>query len=152
MPHTPPGRSWSRLVPYPLRAPDRPDTLEEQAGGEDTESAAGHRQSPDVQLQKLLAGRVPGRPTDCISLLAATSSQIIEGKAIVYRVGGTLYLNVPRSGADNLGSDDILVTHPTGSQLCSIDTVRLVDRVSHFQNGFVAFGELVPYRKAKLAS
>jgi hypothetical protein len=62
-------------------------------------------------------------------------------------------LRVVKMSADRyLGSDDILVTHPVGSQLCSIDTVRLVDRVSHFPNGFVTLGEFVPYRKAKLAS
>lgn len=49
-----------------------------------------------MQLEKILAGRVAGKPTSCINLRNTTSSQIIEGRAIVYRVGSTLYVNEPR--------------------------------------------------------
>ena len=105
--------------------------------------------SPDAQLQKLIGDRVPGKPVDCISLFNSPSSQIIDGKAIVYRIGGTLYVNEPRSGADSLDDDDILVTRTFGSRLCSIDAVHLVDRTSHFQRGFVSLGQFVPYTRPK---
>jgi hypothetical protein len=39
-------------------------------------------------------------------------------------------------GRRTLDNDDVLVTRLTSSQLCSIDTVHLVDRTSHFQRGF----------------
>ncbi len=117
-----------------------------------TPSLARPRDSGAVQLQKLLAGRVAGKPTSCIYLGTASSSQVIEGKAIVYRVGGTLYVNEPRSGASDLGHDDILVTRTFGSQLCSIDVVRLVDRTAGFERGFVLLGEFVPYTKSKFAN
>jgi hypothetical protein len=110
---------------------------------------AAHRDTPDVQLQKMLAGRVAGKPVNCISLSGSNSSQIIDGKAIVYRVGSRLYVNEPRSGAQSLQRDDILVTRTIGSQLCSIDTVRLIDRGSRFPRGFVSLGQFVPYSKIK---
>jgi hypothetical protein len=110
---------------------------------------AAHRGTPDVQLQKMLAGRVAGKPVNCISLSGSNSSQIIDGKAIVYRVGNRLYVNEPRSGAQSLQRDDILVTRTIGSQLCSIDTVRLIDRGSRFPRGFVSLGQFVPYSKIK---
>jgi hypothetical protein len=110
--------------------------------------AAG-RDAPDVQLQKMLVGRVAGKPVNCISLSGSNSSEIIDGKAIVYRVGSRLYVNEPRSGAQSLHRDDILVTRTTGSQLCSIDTVRLIDRGSRFPRGFVSLGQFVPYSKIK---
>lgn len=112
-------------------------------------AAAIARDAPDVQLQKALAGRVAGKPTNCISLSGSNSSQIIRGRAIIYRVGGTLYVNEPRSGADTLRDDDILVTRSFGSQLCSIDTVRLIDRGSRFPRGFVSLGQFVPYSRPK---
>jgi hypothetical protein len=93
---------------------------------------AARRDAPDVQLQKMLVGRVAGKPVNCISLSGSNSSETIDGKAIVYRVGSRLYVNEPRSGAQSLHRDDILVTRTTGSQLCSIDTVRLIDRGSRF--------------------
>lgn len=115
-------------------------------------ASAGRRADPDVQLQTLLEGRVPGKPTDCINLQTASSSQIIDGKAIVYRVGGTLYVNEPQSGAGSLGRDDVMVTRTFGSQLCSIDTVRLLDSGSHFPRGFVILGKFVPYTRVRPAS
>ena len=110
---------------------------------------AARRDAPDVQLQKMLVGRVAGKPVNCISLSGSNSSEIIDGKAIVYRVGSRLYVNEPRSGAQSLHRDDLLVTHTFGSQLCSIDTVRLIDRGSRFPRGFVSLGQFVPYSKIK---
>lgn len=110
-------------------------------------AVAAHRDTPDVHLQKILAGRVAGKSVNCISLSGSNASEIIDGKAIVYTVGSRLYVNVPRSGAESLRRDDILVTRTNGSQLCSIDTVRLIDRGSRFPRGFVSLGQFVPYSK-----
>lgn len=110
---------------------------------------ARDRDTPEQQLAKLLKGRVAGKPVDCISLVRTGSSQIIEGKAIVYSDGNTLYLNEPRGGAEQLDDNSILVTNTFGSQLCSIDAVRLIDRSSFFPRGFVSLGQFVPYAKPK---
>ena len=114
-----------------------------------TPAVAAHRDTPDVQLQKALDGRVAGKPVNCISLLNADSSEIIGGKAIIYRQGSRLYVNEPRSGAASLRDDDILVTRTFGSDLCNIDMVRLIDRSSRFSRGFVSLGQFVPYTKVK---
>jgi hypothetical protein len=101
------------------------------------------------RLDKLLAGRVAGKPVSCISLHNIQSSEIIDRTAIVYRVGGgRLYLNRPEMGRESLNDDDIMVTKTVGSQLCRIDTVRLVDRGSRFETGFVGLGDFVPYSRA----
>lgn len=114
--------------------------------------AAAHRVDPSVRLARVIGDRVPGKPVDCIGLSSITSSQIIEGKAIVYAVGSRLYVNEPRSGASSLHADDVLLTRTFGSQLCSIDTVRLIDRTSRFPRGFVSLGRFVPYSKPKRAT
>jgi hypothetical protein len=112
-------------------------------------AVAAHRDTPDEKLQKALAGRVAGKPTNCISLSGSDSTQIIDGKAIIYGVGSRLYVNEPRSGAESLREDDVLVTRIYGSQLCSIDSVKLVDRASRFPHGFVTLGQFVPYSRVK---
>jgi hypothetical protein len=104
--------------------------------------------TPQARLDKLLEGRVAGKPVDCINLRDIRSSEIIDRTAIVYRTGANrLYVNRPRGGESQLDRDDILVTRTSSSQLCSIDTVGLLDRTSRFQTGFVSLGAFVPYAK-----
>ncbi|MBW8842980.1 MAG: hypothetical protein JF608_14510 [Sphingomonadales bacterium] len=116
------------------------------------DASAAHAQRPErgeAELARMLAGRVPGKPVDCIDLRSAGSSHVIDRTAIVYGSGGTLYVNRPRSGASSLDSDDIQVTRTSGSQLCSLDTVRLVDRGSRIPSGFIALDKFVPYARPR---
>jgi hypothetical protein len=108
---------------------------------------ARHRVAPEEKLAKLLEGRVAGEPQDCIYLPRIRSSEIIDGTAIVYDAGSTIYVNRPRNGADTLDDDDIMVTDTHGSSLCRIDIVRLHDRTSFFYDGFVGLGDFVPYKR-----
>ena len=103
--------------------------------------------TPQEQLDKRLDGRVAGTPVDCIYMPTVSNSQVYDKTAIVYDSGSTLYVQKPRTGADSLRSDDILVTRLTGPQLCSIDTVQLRDRASGFWRGFVGLDKFVPYTK-----
>lgn len=89
-----------------------------------------------------------GAPVRCIDQRSIRSSEIIDGAAIVYRMNnGKLFLNTPTSGGRSLDRDDILVTRTHGSQLCSIDIVRLYDRSANFQTVSVGLGKFVPYAK-----
>ena len=102
----------------------------------------------EARLAKALDGRVPGKPVRCLNLRDINSTEIIDGTGILYRVGANrLYLNRPQIGRESLDDNDILVTRTIGSQLCSIDTVRLIDRTSRIYNGFVSLGDFVPYTK-----
>lgn len=116
-----------------------------------TPALAAPRDTPEMRLQKMLAGRVAGEPVDCINLSSTNSTTIIDGKAIVYRSGSKLYVNEPRSYPQSLRGDDILVTRTFGSQLCSSDVVHMVDRLGGFPRGPVFLGKFVPYTKAKAA-
>ena len=102
----------------------------------------------EAALAKAIAGRVAGKPVSCIAQYSITSSETIDGVAILYRTGSTIYVNRPRIGADSLDSDDILVSKTQGSQLCSLDTINLVDRSSRIQRSFVTLGDFVPYPRA----
>jgi hypothetical protein len=109
------------------------------------------RLTPEQRLEQLLEGREAGKPTSCISLASSRDLEIIDGVALVYRSGSTLYVNRPRNPED-LDSDDILVTRPSGSQLCRLDMVHMVDRTSFFIRGIINLGDFVPYRKVKAAA
>jgi len=112
---------------------------------------AGERLSGEAKLAKILEGRVAGEPVDCIYMPRVRDSRIIDKTAIVYDGGSTIWVNRPPVGADRLDSDDVMVIQPTGSQLCSVDTVQLRESTQLFWNGFVGRGEFVPYTRAKVA-
>lgn len=110
------------------------------------------RLTPEQQLAKSLEGRVAGEPVDCIYTPRVMSTRVYDKTAIVYDAGRTIYVNRPASGASALNDNDILVTQPTSSQLCSVDIVRLIDRSGGFFRGSIGLGEFVPYTKVKVAS
>jgi hypothetical protein len=110
---------------------------------------AGPRRSPEQQLQHELRGRVAGEPVNCVNLRNIRNSRIIDRTAIIFDAGGTIYVNRPRSGAQSLSSWDAQVVRPFGSQLCAIDTIRMVDPASGFFRGTVFLGEFVPYRRVR---
>ncbi|MDE2303062.1 MAG: hypothetical protein KGK11_10940 [Sphingomonadales bacterium] len=103
--------------------------------------------SGEQQLARLLAGRVAGKPMDCIPLLTADENvQVIDKTAIVYGGGDVIYVNRP-SEADQLSSDDMLIDEPTNDEVCSIDTITLRDRYTNVYDGFVGLGQFVPYTR-----
>jgi hypothetical protein len=108
--------------------------------------AKAPRLTGEEKLAKLLEGRVAGEPVSCISLQSTRDTRIIDKTAIVYDSGRTIYVNRPRDPS-SLDSDDIMVTKPTGSQLCRLDIVQMRDRTSFFYSGFVGLEDFVPYRK-----
>ncbi len=112
-------------------------------------SVAARPVSGEEALTRELAGRAAGEPVDCIDLTRTTSSRMIPGTAIVYRVGSTLYVNRPRSGADSLNRWDMMVVTLPQSRLCRIDTVRIVDPHSGAMTGIVFLGDFVPYRRVR---
>lgn len=107
---------------------------------------AGDKPTGEEELAKLLEGRVAGEARSCISTFRANRLRIIDGTALVYDDGRTLWVNVPRN-PEALDEDDVLVTYPTVSQLCRLDRVELRDRVGLWFSGALALGDFVPYRK-----
>ncbi len=103
----------------------------------------------EAKLAKALEGRVAGEPVRCLSLHQIRSTRIIDGTAILYDAGRTVYVNKPASGASSLRDGKVMVTKTIASQLCSIDTVKLYDTGSRMPSGWVGLGEFVPYTKVK---
>ena len=106
------------------------------------------KDDPAKQLADITKGRVAGKPQRCISLIEVTNSQVIDKTTIAYRLGNTWYVNQLRSGANSLDSDNVPVTHTFGSQLCELDSVKMVDRYGGGPRGFAILGPFIPYKVA----
>ena len=105
----------------------------------------------EADLRQMLGKRVEaGPPVDCLNIGTITNSYIVDRTAILYEVsGGDMYVNRPETGASSLSRDKTLVTDTHISQLCSVDTVTLLDSTTGIQTGFVGLGKFVPYRKPR---
>lgn len=100
----------------------------------------------EQRLAKMLEGREAGKPNSCIPSWDTRDMTIIDNTAIVYSGGSTIWVNRP-ANPNQLDNDDILVTHPTGGQLCKLDIVTTIDRVGGFTTGIISLSDFVPYRK-----
>jgi hypothetical protein len=110
-------------------------------------SVAGERLTGDQKLAKLLEGRVAGEPRSCINTRVNSESQVIDGTAVVYGRGRTIWVNVPANARD-LDDNDALLIRQTGAQLCRQDIVTTFDSSGGFYTGNLFLGDFVPYTRA----
>jgi hypothetical protein len=117
-------------------------------------TAIAERDSNSVKsaqkLGKALAGRTAGQPVNCIGNMRGSDMTIVDDYTLLFKEGGTVYVQKPRGGCYGLGNGTYtLVTRLNGSnRLCSGQIGEIVDRVSGYGFGSCVFGEFVPYRKA----
>lgn len=102
----------------------------------------------EAKLAQRLEGRTAGEPVSCIALVQSHRLEVIEGVALVYDSGDTLYVARP-TDPEMLRRDDILVIDRFGSQLCDSDVVRTIDRNVGYMTGVVFLKKFVPYKKQK---
>ncbi len=100
----------------------------------------------EARLARMLEGRTVGEPVSCITLLRPYELEVIEGVAVVYDSGDTLYVARP-TDPKALGRDDVVIIDRYGSQLCNTDMFRTVDRNGGYVTGVVFLGKFAPYRK-----
>ena len=110
-------------------------------------SVARERPTGDQKLAKLLEGRVAGKPQNCINTRIHSDSQVIDGTALVFGQGRTIWVNVP-SNARDLDDGDALLTRQFSADLCRQDIVTTFDSAGGFYTGNVFLGDFVPYTRA----
>jgi hypothetical protein len=100
-------------------------------------------------LDKQLAGKVPGKPVNCLNNSQTYDTVRVSDDILLYRASGRLvYLNNLKNGCPGLAHDtDIMVVKQFGSQTCEGDFFHLVDRSSGMRGPTCVFGEFIPYRK-----
>lgn len=112
-------------------------------------ASADQRPTPEQQLERALEGRVAGEPVNCVNLRAIRNSRVIDRTALLFDAGSTIYVNRPRAGAETLSQHDTQVLRLNSTQLCTVDSIRMVDPTSGVFSGVVFLGEFVPYRRVR---
>ena len=101
----------------------------------------------EEKLAKLLDGRVAGKPQSCIRTLGSRNLSQIDGTALTFRDGDTVWVNYTRNPSSIDDQDIMVIDRFSGSSLCRTDQVKLVDRINGFLSGILLLDEFVPYTK-----
>ena len=103
-----------------------------------------------TKLTHELAGKVAGKPVDCLPFYRSNDMVIIDDNTILFRDGSTVYRNDPPGGCSPLGSGNYtLVTKTVGGiGLCRGDIATVVDLPNRFTVGSCSFGDFIPYKPA----
>ena len=102
------------------------------------------------EYDKLLAGKVAGKPVSCLPTFNQNDMVVIDEQTIAFRQGrARVYVNhMQGGGCNNLGGTYALVTRQFGNaELCRGDIGEVVDLNNHFTVGSCVFGDFVPYAK-----
>lgn len=108
--------------------------------------------SPEAQakLDKALAGRVAGEPVRCLKSDHTNSPIGIDDSVMLFKDGPRIWRNDLKSGLQcgNLGGRRSLMSRGTNIQLCSGDTVVIVDLNDGSGVGGCILGDFTPYTKS----
>ena len=108
---------------------------------------AKERKTGEEKLTELLEGREAGEPVSCIPTYGNGNFQVIDGTALVYKSGKTLYVNRTAHPKSLDDSDVLVIDRFSGSQLCKLDQMKTVDRTSGFMTGIIFMEDFIPYTK-----
>lgn len=100
----------------------------------------------EAELAKLLEGREIGEPVRCLRQHQRDRLQVIDGTALVFRHGRTIYVNRPRN-AQFLDEWDLPVFQQFTSSLCEMDRLEMRDRAGLIPGPVLFLDEFVPYTK-----
>ena len=103
------------------------------------------------ELRRALAGKVAGKPVDCLPSFRSSDMQVVDDNTILFRDGRRTYVQAPRGGCAPLGSGHYtLVTHSFGGMgLCRGDIARVVDLQNGFTVGSCALDSFVPFERPR---
>jgi hypothetical protein len=109
--------------------------------------AARERLTGEQKLAKMLEGRVAGEPVSCVDTYRNRQSQIVEGAAVVYGSGRTIWVNRTENPRD-LDRWDAMLTKQFGTRLCRQDIVTTFDTATGMYTGNIFLTDFVPYTRA----
>lgn len=106
------------------------------------------RADREAELAEVMAGwSEAGPPERCIHIRRARIVRIINQTAIVYRLGGVLYVMRPSGGVQYLDRRDALVNRRGSVLLCDGELMESADPYSSVVR-LITSGPFVPYRRA----
>jgi hypothetical protein len=102
----------------------------------------------EARLARMLEGRTPGTPVSCIDTMRSNKMEVIDGVAVVYDAGKTIYVGRPTDPRMLGSSDALVIDRFSPSRLCVQEPMKTIDRYDHFPTGVVFLKDFVPYTKA----
>jgi len=111
-------------------------------------SGSGTNAKGEARLARMLEGRTPGEPVSCIDTLRSNKMEVIDGVAVVYDAGKTIYVARPTDPRMLGASDALVIDRFSGSRLCVQEAMKTIDRYDHFHTGVVFLQSFVPYTRA----
>ena len=104
--------------------------------------AAPHKDA----LADVLAGRVAGKPVECVDTSRLNGPQIIDDKTLIYRESGRrIWRNDLIGPCPGLSPMDTLITDIYGSQLCRNDHFRALSPGGRIPGAYCRLGNFTPY-------
>jgi hypothetical protein len=99
-------------------------------------------------LESVLAGRVAGKPVDCVDKSRIDGPQIIDAKTVIYRESGRrIWRNDLIGECPGLRPMDTLVVEIFGGQLCRNDHFRALTQGTRIPGPICRLGKFTPYDK-----
>ena len=112
-------------------------------------AAKSMKERGEARLEKMLEGRVAGEPSNCITTMRGSNNlQVIDGVALVYDAGNTIWVARPRDPRMLDDNDALSLDRVSPSRLCAIEPMKTIDRTGGFFTGIVMLEDFVPYTKA----
>jgi hypothetical protein len=116
----------------------------------DSKDYAARQAAEDkVKLDKALAGLVPGKPQDCMSILNYQDTTRIGDTILYSNTRNDVYRTDMSPGCFGLRNGDTIVSKSYIDQRCRGDIVRTVDLMSHTETGSCTYGDFVHYTKPR---
>lgn len=111
-------------------------------------AAAAPAAPRDETLESVLAGRVAGKPVDCVDKSRIDGPQIIDAKTLIYRESGRrIWRNDLIGECPGLSPMDTLVVDIFGGQLCRNDHFRALTPGTRIPGPICRLGKFTPYDK-----
>ncbi|HEX8413966.1 MAG TPA: DUF6491 family protein [Sphingomicrobium sp.] len=111
---------------------------------------ARHDSNAEAKLQQALAGKVAGRPVDCLPTYSSADMIRIDDDTVLFRDGpNRVYRNELGGSCSGLGSPHyaLVTTSHGGGRICRGDFARVVDAATGMNVGSCVIGEFVPYTR-----
>lgn len=95
-----------------------------------------------------LAGRVAGKPVDCISLSLNATPEIVDERTILYRQGGRrMWRTGPVGACPSLRPLNTLIVENYGGRICRNDRFRVLIPSTTIPSGYCRFAAFTPYER-----
>ena len=104
----------------------------------------------EANYTRLIAGKTPGKPVDCIDTRFNNPALSAYGDKLLYRVSRNLvYVNQTAGGCEAVARNDVLITIRYQTRACRGDIAQTVDRQSGMPTGSCSLGSFTPYTAAR---